>query len=109
MAYEVTATRSITHKVDGTSVTEWLRGPFDDLQTAMLAVVRLRDEINRQDEWPPKFGPDIVHFKREITITNLATGRRVQPSQRQVRWANQHCWPSSRVSWIWPSAEETEI
>src|SRR6516162_4485350 len=51
----------------------------------------------------------IVHWKREIVITNLATGRRVRPSDRQRRLANQHLWPSDYASWMWPCAEETEI
>jgi hypothetical protein len=118
MSYEVTGTRSVTHKVDGTSTNEWSRGPFDSLQDAMLAVVALGEEMNREMGHPfrarlvrgsPAGDANILREKREIRIVNLDTGRRVQPSERQRRWANQHCGPSSRVSWIWPGAEETEV
>jgi hypothetical protein len=118
MPYEVTGTRSVTHKVDGPSSNEWSRGPFDSLQEALLGVVSLREEMNREIGHPfrarivhgsPAGDADIIREKWEIRIVNLDTGRRVQPSERQRRWANQQCWPSDRASWIWPGTEETEV
>jgi hypothetical protein len=119
MPYEVTATREVTHRLDGRSINKWSRGPFDSLQDAMLAVAALGEEMNREMGHPfrarvvhgsPAGDANILREKREIRIVNLDTGRRVQPSQRQRRWANQHTWPSDRASWIWPRArEETEV
>jgi hypothetical protein len=95
--------------VDGPRKFERSRGPFPDLQTAMLESVALVTELKAEFGGPFDHpGPAVIAFKRKMVITNLATQRRVQPSRAQWRWAYQPAL-MDRASWIWPRAQETEM